>query len=112
MYTPYRRNERARIARRIMNEIECERKREQRPNRDTDTENRKRVMERIEEYRQKGICQKGICQKEAVDLIIQDKKVLEQFDYLTKNGLDIRQCILNWSNKIYREQTSSFEKER
>ncbi len=68
--------------RRIMNEIECDiRRQKERANPNTDTENRKRVMERIAEYKKKGINQ-----EEAVDLIMQDKEVLEQFNYLTKNG--------------------------
>ena len=93
-----------------MDEIESDRKRQKEranPNRNTDTENRKRVVERIAEYRKKGITQ-----EEAADLIMQDKEVLEQFNYLTKNGLDIRKCILTWSNRIYRERQSSLEKER
>ena len=95
-----------------MNEIERNIKREEKGanpnlNPNTDTQNRKRVMERIADYKEKGISQ-----EEAVDLIMQDKDVLEQFNYLTRNGLDIRQCILNWSNKIYKEQLNSHEKER
>ena len=91
-----------------MGEIECDIRREEKgANPNTDTQNRKRVMERIADYKEKGISQ-----EEAVDLIMQDKDVLEQFNYLTRNGLDIRQCILNWSNKIYKEQLNSHEKER
>lgn len=90
----------------ITNEI-YQKEKKKRLNPNSDTENRKRVMERIAKYRKKGVSQ-----EEAIDLIMQDKEVLEQFNYLTKNGLDMKQCILNWSNNIYRKQTNSLEKER
>ncbi len=39
----------------------------------------------------------GLTNEEAVDMVMKNEKIIEQFSYLEKNGLDIRQCFLNWT---------------
>lgn len=70
-----------------------------------DYENRKYVKKKIAEY-----METGMSQQKAVDLIMQDD-IVSQFDYLKKNGLDIRQCFLNWTNKLRNEKSSSLNKD-
>lgn len=69
-----------------------------------DYENRKYVKKKIAEH-----MEKGMSQEEAVDLIMQED-IVSQFEYLKKNGLDIRQCFLNWTNKLRNEKSSSLNK--
>ena len=56
---------------------------------DQDTENRKEMIRKFNEFIEAG---KSI--DEAVDLILQDD-IMEKFDYWKKNNLDVRQCIVN-----------------
>ena len=41
----------------------------------------------------------GLTNEEAVDMVMKNEKIIEQFSYLEKNGLDIRQCFLNWTRQ-------------
>ena len=62
------------------------------PLEEQDFKNRKNLQQKIFEY-----MDKGMTNEEAVDLVMKDKKIVEQFKYLEKNGLDIRQCFINWT---------------
>lgn len=55
-----------------------------------DTENRQYVINKVKKYIIQG---KNI--EEAIELIMQED-IINSFEYLTKNGLDIRTCIKNW----------------
>ena len=54
-----------------------------------DTQNRKYVIQKVNEFMQEG---RSI--EEAVDLIMKDD-IIKEFDYWVKNNLDVRQCIIN-----------------
>ena len=57
-----------------------------------DRKNRKEVKEKIYEY-----MKNGKSQEEAVDLVLQDKEITEKFKYLENNGVNLRQCFINWT---------------
>ena len=57
-----------------------------------DVKNRRNVQQKIFEY-----MDKGMTNEEAVDMVMQDEEIVEQFKYLKKNGLDIKQCFINWT---------------
>lgn len=76
---------------------------EQRKNQQTDGDNRRYIISLI----QKNI-EQGKTMDEAVEIALKDD-VAKKFEYLTKNGLDIKQCFKNWAeayiskhNKKYR----------
>lgn len=60
--------------------------------RSDDTKNRQYLVNKGIAYLKEG---KNI--EQALDLIMEDE-VITNFEYLTKNGLDIRTCIKNWIN--------------
>lgn len=55
-----------------------------------DTENREYVQNKIIEY-----IEKGLSKEKAIEEIMKDP-IVKEFEYLTKNGLDIRICFKNW----------------
>ena len=76
---------------------------EQRKNQQTDGDYRRYITSLI----QKNI-EQGKTMDEAVEIALKDD-VAKKFEYLTKNGLDIKQCFKNWAeayiskhNKKYR----------
>ncbi len=56
---------------------------------DKDSQNRRYVVDKVLEFMK---CGKSL--DEAVDLIMQDD-IMKEFDYWTKNNLDVKQCIVN-----------------
>lgn len=56
---------------------------------DKDSQNRRYVVDKVLEFMK---CGKSL--DEAVDLIMQDN-IMKEFDYWTKNNLDVKQCIVN-----------------
>ena len=56
---------------------------------DKDSQNRRYVVDKVLEFMK---C--GKCLDEAEDLIMQDN-IMKEFDYWTKNNLDVKQCIVN-----------------
>lgn len=75
---------------------------------DRDSHNRKYIATRIRTY-----ITEGMHPKEAVKRVIEEEKeIVEQFDYLTKNGLDIRKIFANWAqNPHYNYVEKPFEVE-
>lgn len=71
-----------------------------------DSDNRKNVIETIQEYMARGNSLQN-----AVELVMKDKGLIEPFDYLVKNGLDLRQCFTNWvtRNEITERKRKVFE---
>lgn len=67
-----------------------------------DSKNREEVIERVKQY-----MKKGMTQEEAVDILMQDETVMNQFAYLKKNGLDVKQCFMNWT-KCVKDKTEKF----
>ena len=57
-----------------------------------DRKNRKEVKEKIYEY-----MKNGKSQEEAVGLVLQDKEITKKFKYLENNGINLRQCFINWT---------------
>lgn len=47
-------------------------------------------------------------QEQAVDLILQDEKIVSQFTYLTQNGLDLKTCFINWTKRLSYEKNKGF----
>jgi len=74
----------------------------------SDAQNRSYVLSKISRY-----IKNGMSKNEAIDLIMQDEDILIKFEYLTKNGLDLRTCFTNWISSIERtEEYRSIEKDR
>lgn len=71
-----------------------------------DSDNRKNVIETIQEYMARGNSLQN-----AVELVMKDKGLIEPFDYLVKNGWDLRQCFTNWvtRNEITERKRKVFE---
>ncbi len=61
---------------------------------DRDVYNRCYIATKIKQYKKAGIKEKDAIEK----VIKEEKEVVAQFDYLTKNGLDIRQIFATWAN--------------
>ena len=61
-----------------------------------DTQNRDYVARTGEKY-----IKEGLSEEEAIDKLMNDK-IVKEFEYLTKNGLDIRNCFKNWIDKEMR----------
>ena len=60
---------------------------------DRDSHNRRYIATRIRTY-----MAEGMSPKEAVKRVIkEEKEIVEQFGYLTKNGLDIEEIFSNWA---------------
>ncbi len=60
---------------------------------DRDSHNRQYIATKIKQY-----ISEGIKEDEAIEKVIQEEKeVVDQFNYLTKNGLDIRKIFSNWA---------------
>ena len=60
---------------------------------DRDSHNRKYIATKIRMYKKDGKSEKDAVNK----VIEEEKEIVKQFDYLTKNGLDIREIFANWS---------------
>lgn len=56
---------------------------------------RRYVRRKLEEY-----VTEGYSSKEAVDLIMQEKGIVEHFSYWVKNGIDIRQMFTKWIEEL------------
>lgn len=56
-----------------------------------DVKVRRYVRRKLEEY-----VEEGYSSKEAVDLIMQEKGIVEHFSYWVKNGIDIKQMLISW----------------
>ena len=71
-----------------------------------DFHNRHYVMDKIFEY-----IKEGKSEEEALDLIMQDE-IVKEFEYLTKNGLNLRTCFSNWvkSRKVQKGAEEELEK--
>ena len=54
-----------------------------------DTENRMYVIQKMREF-----IQEGYSLEDAANLMMKDD-IMKQFDYWTKNNLDVKQCIIN-----------------
>lgn len=54
-----------------------------------DTENRMYVIQKMREF-----IQEGYSLEDAANLMMKDD-IMKQFDYWTKNNLDVKQCIVN-----------------
>ena len=50
-------------------------------------------------------------QKEIVEKILNDS-IMEKFEYLTRNGLDIKLCVTDWVQSAVKRQNVKTEKER
>ncbi len=79
---------------------------------DKDTHNRNYIVTKIRQY-----IAEGMKKEKAVERVIEEEKeVVEEFDYLTKNGLDIRVVFSNWANnpnhKMVNEPFSNKDDER
>lgn len=62
-----------------------------------DNKNRKYVKIKINEY-----IQSGLSEEEALDKIMKDD-IVNKFEYLTENGLNIRECFRNWARAYVKE---------
>ena len=60
------------------------------PQKTTDTKNREYVKDKIVEY-----IKSGLSEEKAIEEIMKDP-IVKEFEYLTKNGLDIKECFKNW----------------
>lgn len=84
--------------------IEIEKRRESLQN--EDQENRRYVRNKIKQY-----IELGMQQKEIVEKILNDS-IMEKFEYLTRNGLDIKLCVTDWVQSTVKRQNVKTEKER
>ncbi len=71
-----------------------------------DQENRRYVQNKIKQY-----IEQGMQQKEIVEKILNDS-IMEKFEYLTRNGLDIKLCVTDWVQSAVKRQNVKTEKER
>ena len=84
--------------------IEREEKRKRLPN--EDQANRQYVQNKIKQY-----IEQGMQQKEIVERILNDS-IMEKFEYLTRNGLDIKLCVTDWVQSAVKRYNVKTEKER
>ena len=70
-----------------------------------DTYNRKYVAKTIAENIQNGLSE------EALDKIMQDP-IVKEFEYLTKNGLNLRECFKDWAQRELKRTRKSEERNR
>ncbi len=71
-----------------------------------DTYNRKYVAKTIAEN-----IQNGLSEEEALDKIMKDP-IVKEFEYLTKNGLNLRECFKDWAQKELKRTRKSEERNR
>lgn len=53
----------------------------------------------------------GLSEEEALDKIMKDS-IIKQFDYLSKNGLDIRECFKDWARREMKKPRRNTERTR
>lgn len=73
-----------------------------------DTQNRVKVIKKVAQY-----VKEGMTKEQAIDKIIkEEKELVENFEYLTKHGLDLKVCFNNWVNDSDLIMAKKSEKER
>ena len=73
-----------------------------------DTKNREKVIRKVIQY-----VKEGMTKEQAIDKIIkEEKELVENFEYLTKNGLDLKVCFNNWVKNSDLLLIQKSEKER
>lgn len=60
---------------------------------DIDTNKRRYVVSKIKQY-----MEDGMSNEEAINLVMEEKEIINQFSYLIKNGIDIKQSFRNWTS--------------
>ncbi len=74
----------------------------------TDTKNREKVIRKVIQY-----VKEGMTKEQAIDKVIkEEKELVENFEYLTKNGLDLKVCFNNWVKDSNLLLIQKSEKER
>lgn len=94
---------RARIPGIAMYHAEKDLRESQKPQISQDTKNRNYVVEKMTEY-----MQNGLTEDEAVEKIMKDP-IVEQFEYLTKNKIDIRRCFRDWTRNTNNNKKTKAE---
>lgn len=81
----------------MIDKEEMKRSRQKELQQDKDHANRQKVISEIKKY-----IDKGMQQEQAVDYFISQngRFIDENFSYLTRNGLSVRQCIINWTHRL------------
>lgn len=53
----------------------------------------------------------GLSEEEALDKIMKDP-IIKQFEYLSKNGLNIRECFKDWARREIKKPRRNFARNR
>ncbi|MCI8383661.1 MAG: hypothetical protein HFJ33_02155 [Clostridia bacterium] len=71
-------------------------------NLEQDMKIRRYVRRKIEEYRAEGNSKET-----TIERILEEKGIKQHFDYLTKNGVNLKKCFLGWLNELECSQPKS-----